>query len=44
MQNYSFLEHLSMAACDNIVSGKRILYALFLKIASLWRNVNRKSI
>ena len=39
MQNNYFVERLSMAACDNIMEEKRILHALFLKIASLWRNV-----
>ena len=39
MQINYFVKRLSMAACDIIVEEKRILWVIFLKIASLWRNV-----
>ena len=39
MQNNYFVQRLLMTACDNIVEEKRILYVLFLKIASLWLDV-----
>ena len=38
MQNNYFVEPLLMAACNNIVEGKKILYVLFLKILFLWHN------